>query len=186
MLFLGPVRTGATVAIGTVGKMFGIESDIYYPKGGFSRGGRLDDVKYADEPDLSMVLTLIDPYSGKFLAEAGAHTNFGGTYICFVTWDVQIYRFSKIVAKLGYTIAKYKVEDIHTHHDTKGPLYKKLELSPLHETLVDEEIVSEEHDDYVNELNDASVLLDNSLVTTKDMEVNSSFEFTHFKPNKIK
>lgn len=182
MISLQPVRTGASVAITILENMFGIDSDIYYPKGGFSRGGRLDDVKYDSEPDLTKKLLLLDPYTGKPLVQGGAHNNFGLTLTAFIKYDVPIYRFSKIVSRLNYVITKYKVEEIHTHHDTKGALYKKLELSPISETLKDEEVTVDENEDFKLELQDGNINIDNSIVNTKNMKRDSGLILSEFVP----
>lgn len=178
MISLQPIRTGAGIAIGLIENFFGIPCDVYYPKG-FEKSGRMNTVKYGEEPDMSTSLVLIDPYTGKVLSEGGISTNLGDiTMVAYVKHNTEIYRFSRIDAKLGYTINKYQVINVMTHNDIHGPLYKKLELMSISETIRDEEIVADANQDFIEELEDNGVNYNNSIVNSKELEVDNSLKYS--------
>lgn len=178
MISLQPIRTGAGIAIGLIEGFFGIPCEVYYPKK-FKKSGRINTVEYNDEPDITASLVLIDPYTGKMLSEGGISTNLGDiTMVAYVKHDSEIYRFCRIDAKLGYTINKYQVTNVMTHNDINGPLYKKLELMAISETIKDEEIVSDANEDFVEELEDNGVNYDNTIVNSKELEVDKSLKYS--------
>ncbi|WP_161969461.1 hypothetical protein [Campylobacter jejuni] len=98
--------------------------------------------------------------------------------VAYVKHDSEIYRFCRIDAKLGYTINKYQVTNVMTHNDINGPLYKKLELMAISETIKDEEIVSDANEDFVEELEDNGVNYDNTIVNSKELEVDKSLKYS--------
>lgn len=178
MISLQPIRTGAGIAIGLIEGFFGIPCEVYYPKK-FKKSGRINTVEYNDEPDITASLVLIDPYTGKMLSEGGISTNLGDiTMVAYVKHDSEIYRFCRIDAKLGYTINKYQVTNVMTHNDINGPLYKKLELMAISETIKDEEIVSDANEDFVEELEENGVNYDNTIVNSKELEVDKSLKYS--------
>lgn len=179
MISLGPVRNGANIAIGLLQNFFGIPAKVYYPRG-YSYSGRLNDIKYNEEPDLEFNMLLLDPYQQKSVSEAGAHTNFEMELDAFVTHDVFIPRFSKIEAVLGYTLTKYKVEKITTHNDINGPLYQKLMLTPITQTeLVEsDEVIQDQHAEYLEQLKEDGVSMDNSVANSANLSVNKRLKYS--------
>lgn len=179
MISLDAIRSGATRAITLLEKFFGIPCEIYYPKG-FDRSGRTNNVTYGEEADLVYTLLLLDPYTNRMLVEAGAHTNFGIELYAYVPHDVPIYRYSKIVATLKYTMTKYKVEEITGHNDIKGKMYQKLHLSPITELSEDDEVVLDENKDYIDQLIEDQVNMANVVSDTSNSDIDEGLTYSPF------
>lgn len=160
---LEPIRDGATLAIDLLSDFFGVDAAIYYPKGNYEKSGNLDDIFYDKEPSLTTSLLLLDVYTKKPIITAGASMNFTLDLIAYVPFDTKIYRFSKIVVELQNAVVKYKLVDILGHHDENDALYKQLILEPLSETLTGDEITNSNRDDFIDDITDEVVHVDNTI-----------------------
>lgn len=145
-------------------KLWGVNTDIFYPKGGFSKSGNLDDIIYDLIPDDIQVLVIPSVFKEKFINTAGITSEFYEITEIYVPANIKVYKFMKLVAHFHNKLYKYKVTDIMTTEDDKGqPIYYKLLLEPISELLITDEETINNNNDFNYDLIDNDVNIDNSI-----------------------
>lgn len=133
MLFSPTLRIAGRTAISVLSNIFGLEGEMYYPKGYDSaRGGYDDEIQYSDTPD----------WTGKFLAPfvfGGAKVQYGG-FFDELNGDEKAIFFddlstvpigSLMVFKMPAGEQLYKIDDLVTNNDEFGAIYKKVIVVPV-------------------------------------------------------
>lgn len=127
------LRATTKIAIRLNTKFFGVECDIYYPKGFGSYSGHHDDIDFSPEPDDHQRLLIPSIYSMRMNPQAGVQDIFQEDFFtCYHQLSVNLPYYSKIVC-LSETNGQMewlveKAEGITTNIDK---IYKVSILSPF-------------------------------------------------------
>jgi len=133
MIFSNVLRIASRTSVKVLSNMFGIDGELYYPKGFESgRGGVDDEIIYNDTPD----------WTGKFLAPfvfGNAKQHFGG-FFDELNGDEKAMYFddtmtipinSLIVLTMQAGNQMYKVYDLQSNNDELGHIYSKVIVVPV-------------------------------------------------------
>ena len=174
MLLSSALRVSAGNSIKVLTDLFGLPSEIYYPKGYESgRGGYDGEIQFNEEPD----------WKGKLLVPFvfnNTHVHFGGMYDMFAGDEKAIYldhKFkieinSKNVIRMEGGEEAYLVSSIDGNNDDLGKIYQKCLLVPYNK-FEDYKVTSDKNKLKVIELNNDEIDLD---ILTDDFEDKMLFE----------
>lgn len=185
MLFSNVLRIAGRTSVKVLSNLFGIEGELYYPKGFKSgKSGYDDEIIYSDTPD----------WTGKFLAPFIFETSeqhFGGFYdelngsekAIFFDDKMIIPINSLIVLKMKEGDQMYKVYDLQSNNDELGHIYTKAIVVPVLKNNIHTKHTDSLNNQYVKEMIEKNIDIDNSMEeflndllgeSMKDMKNNES------------
>jgi hypothetical protein len=164
MLFSPTLRVAGRTAISVLSNIFGLDGEMYYPKGYDSaRSGYDDEIQYSDTPD----------WTGKFLAPfifGGSKVQYGG-FFDELNGDEKAIFFddlstvpigSLMVFKLPAGEQLYKIDDLVTNNDEFGSIYKKVIVVPVTKINEHTPVRQELQAEYIDEVIEKGINEDTS------------------------
>jgi hypothetical protein len=164
MLFSNVLRIAGRTSVKVLSNLFGIDGELYYPKGFESgRGGYDDEIIYSDTPD----------WTGKFLAPfvfASAKQHFGGFFdelngdekAIYFDDQMKVPINSLIVFKMEAGDQLYKVYDLQANNDDLGHIYTKCIVVPVTKDNIHTKDSKELNRKYAEEMVENDIDVDNS------------------------
>jgi len=164
MIFSNVLRIAGRTSVKVLSNLFGINGELYYPKGFESgRSGVDDEIIYDNQPD----------WTGKFLAPfvfTSAKQHFGG-FFDELNGDEKAIYFddqmiipvnSLIVFKMPAGNQMYKVYDLQSNNDDLGHIYTKAIVVPVTKDNIHTENNRELNKEYAKNMLEYNIDVDNS------------------------
>jgi len=164
MLFSPVLRIAGRTSVKVLSNLFGIDGEMYYPKGFKSgRGGYDDEIIYNETPD----------WTGKFLAPfifAGSKQHFGGFYDELNGDEKAIYFDdltevpinSLIIFKMPAGEQLYKVADLQSNNDDFGHIYTKAIVVPVTKDNINITTSKKLNQEYAEKMIENEINVDNT------------------------
>jgi hypothetical protein len=164
MLFSNVLRIAGRTSVKVLSNLFGIDGELYYPKGYESgRSGYDDEIIYNETPD----------WTGKFLAPfvfAGAKQHFGGFFdelngdekAIYFDDQMEVPINSLIVFNMPAGNQLYKVYDLQSNNDDLGHIYTKAIVVPVTKDNIHTKTSQELNKEYAANMVEKEIDVDSS------------------------
>lgn len=152
------LRTTTSIAININTQFFGVEADVYYPRGTGHYSGKHDDLDFNKIPDKHMRILIPDIYEQRHESLAGiVDTVTTDTYTAYVLVDEVLPLLSKIVAyspSLGKI--SFLVDNISEISTNINQIYREVTLTPYvnyanNDSVAEDRELEQQYDKFIEE-----------------------------------